>query len=183
MKITKTPIAGLYLLYPHILEDERGRFARTFCKKEFEAAGITAEFVQFNHSFNHKKGTIRGMHFQHPPFAEAKLIRSVQGSVWDVAVDIREDSPTFLQTFGVELTAENMVSILIPPGCAHGFQTLEDNISLLYHHTEYYTPQADAGIRYDDPALRIEWKLPPVNVSEKDKQYPLIDKKFNGIKI
>ncbi len=183
MKITQTQIAGVYLIYPRILEDERGRFARTFCKKEFEAAGINESFVQFNHSFNLRKGTIRGMHFQYPPFAEAKLIRCVQGSVKDVAVDIRQDSPTFLQHISIELTEENMISILIPPGCAHGFQTLRDDTSLIYHHTEFYTPQADAGFRYNDPLLNIQWELPITNISEKDNNYTLIDKQFKGIKI
>ncbi|MBX7242070.1 MAG: dTDP-4-dehydrorhamnose 3,5-epimerase [Bacteroidia bacterium] len=183
MKIIKTPIEGVFLIYPRILGDERGRFARTFCKKEFAEAGIHESFVQFNHSLNFKKGTIRGMHFQHPPFAESKLIRCVQGSVTDVAVDIRMGSPTFLQHFSIELTAENMISILIPAGCAHGFQAMEDNTALIYHHSEYYTPQADAGFRYNDPALNIRWELPAVNVSEKDKNYILIDKQFKGIKI
>jgi dTDP-4-dehydrorhamnose 3,5-epimerase len=176
-------IKDLYTISLKKLEDERGLFARTFCKKEFEQIGFNKEFVQFNHSFNTHKGTIRGMHFQQQPYSETKLIRCVQGAVYDVAVDIREGSPTFLQYFGVELSAKNMMSILIPEGFAHGFQTVEDNTILIYHHTQYYTPSADAGLRYNDTALQINWPLPPVMLSTKDTAYTLIDKNFKGIKI
>ena len=153
MRFIKTPLHGLYVIGHKKLTDERGLFARTFCKQEFSQIGFTKELVQFNHSFNIKKGTIRGMHYQRHPFPESKLIRCVQGRVFDVAIDIRKNSPTFLGHFGIELSEENMFSIFIPEGFAHGFQTLEPNTSLIYHHSEYYTPQADAGIRYDDPVL------------------------------
>ena len=133
------------------------------------------EFVQFNHSFNTLKGTIRGLHFQSPPFAETKLIRCVQGSVYDIAVDLRENSSTYLQFFGTELSAENLNCILIPEGFAHGFQTLEDNTSLIYHHTNYYKPNTERGIRFNDPVLNIQWPLQPVNISRKDLLYPLIN--------
>lgn len=178
MELIETHIKGVFLIKPRVLQDERGLFFRTFCKKEFAEIGFYADFVQFNHSFNLKKGTIRGLHFQLPPYQETKLIRCIQGKVKDVAVDIRKDSPTFLQHVAIELSAENGYSILIPEGCAHGFQTLADESALIYHHTQYYTPQADAGIRYDDPKLNIEWTLPPVNVSEKDKKYALITEGF-----
>jgi dTDP-4-dehydrorhamnose 3,5-epimerase len=183
MEFSPTHIAGLYTISVKKLIDERGVFARTYCKNEFKAIGFGKEFVQFNHSLNKRKGTLRGMHFQQPPFAETKLIRCVQGTVYDVAIDLRKGSPTFLQAFGVELSEENMLSVLIPEGFAHGFQTLEDNSALIYHHTEFYTAQADAGIRFDDPALGLQWPLPPIAVSEKDKNYTLIDKNFKGIKI
>lgn len=183
MEFVKIPLQGLYVIRPRILQDNRGLFARTFCKNEFATIGFQQEFVQFNHSFNTTKGTLRGMHFQHPPYAETKLIRCIQGEAYDVAVDLRRDSPTYLQHFGVVLSAENMYSILIPEGFAHGFQTLADNTILIYHHTQFYTPQADAGIRHDDPALRIDWPLPILNLSEKDKNYPLIDISFNDITI
>ena len=183
MEFIPSNIDGLYTIGLKKLVDDRGLFARTYCKNEFQQIGFDKEFVQFNHSFNKQKGTIRGMHFQQMPFAETKLIRCVQGAVYDVAVDIREGSPTFLHWFGVELSEENMLSILIPEGFAHGFQALEDNSALIYHHTAFYTPNADAGLRFDDPALNIDWKLPPVNVTEKDKNYKLIDKDFKGIKI
>ncbi len=181
MEFIASPINGLYTVLLKKLEDDRGLFARTYCKNEFKKIGFEKEFVQFNHSYNKMKGTIRGMHFQQIPFAETKLIRCVQGAVYDVAVDIRKNSPTFLQWFGVELTAENMVSILIPEGFAHGFQTLKDDSALIYHHTAFYTQQADAGIRFDDPTVNVRWKLLPVNMTEKDKNYPMIDNNFKGI--
>lgn len=183
MEIIETNIQGVYIVKVKKITDDRGIFARTYCKNEFAKAGFNKEFVQFNHSYNKYKGTIRGMHFQQPPYSETKLIRCVQGAVLDVAVDIRQGSPTFLQHVSVELSAGNMQSILIPEGVAHGFQTLEDDTSLIYHHTQFYTPAADAGLRYDDPALHINWPLPPVQVSDKDKQYNLTDKNFKGISI
>ena len=131
----------------------------------------------------HRHPQCRRWHFQQAPYGETKLIRCIQGSVYDVSVDIREGSPTFLKHFGVELSAENMISLLIPEGFAHGFQTLEDNTTLIYHHTQYYTPDVDAGLRFDDPALNIKWALPPVMVSEKDRSYKPIDNNFKGIVI
>lgn len=181
MEFVETFLKGLYTIHPKILQDERGKFLRTFCKNEFNKIGFDREFVQFNHSLNLNKGTIRGMHFQTPPFAEAKLIRCVQGRVYDVAVDLRENSSTFLKSFGVELSSDNMISILIPKGFAHGFQTLEDNSALIYHHTEYYTPNADSGVRFDDPSIDITWMLPVSIISEKDKSYQMIDNNFKGI--
>lgn len=181
MKFIETPLRGLYLIHHEILNDERGLFARTFCKEEFKKIGFEKEFVQFNHSFNLLEGTVRGMHFQNSPFSETKLIRCIQGKVFDVAVDIRKNSSTFLQYFGVELSAENMFSILIPEGFAHGFQTLVKDTSLIYHHTQFYTQNVDAGLRYDDIALGIKWQLPPTNVSPKDRTYKLIDNNFKGI--
>ena len=183
MEFIATGIVGLYAVLLKKLEDERGLFARTFCKKEFKQIGFDKEFVQFNHSFNRYKGTVRGMHFQHAPYSETKLIRCIQGAVYDVAIDLREGSPTFLQHFGMELSEENMVSAFIPEGFAHGFQTLEDNTALIYHHTAFYTANADDGLCYNDPALKIEWKLPAVYVSEKDKNYKPVDKNFKGITI
>ena len=183
MQFIETPLKGLYLIQLKILKDDRGFFARTFCKEQFSTIGFDKEFVQFNHSFNTLKGTIRGMHYQKPPFAETKLIRCVQGSVYDVAVDLRKDSPTYLQSFGAELSAENMTCILIPEGFAHGFQTLEDNTALIYHHTSYYTPNTEGGVRFDDTALNIHWQLPPVNISPKDLLYPLINQNFKAISL
>lgn len=181
MKFIETPLRDLYVINPSVIEDDRGFFFRSYCKEEFAAIQFQQDFVQFNHSFNKNKGTLRGMHFQKMPYTEAKLIRCVQGSVYDVAVDLRKDSSTFLQHFGVILSAENKSSILIPMGFAHGFQTLEDSSALIYHHTEYYTPVADSGLRYDDERLNINWPLPTVNLSQKDKLYPLIDNNFEGI--
>ncbi|RYY71318.1 MAG: dTDP-4-dehydrorhamnose 3,5-epimerase [Chitinophagaceae bacterium] len=183
MELVETNIAGVYIIKVKKLEDDRGLFARTFCKNEFAAIGFEKEFVQFNHSYNRHKGTLRGMHFQNAPYGETKLIRCVQGAVLDVAVDIREGSPTFLQHVSIELSAENMNSILIPEGVAHGFQTLQDDSSLIYHHTAFYTAGADNGLRYSDPALNIQWPLTITQVSEKDRQYRLIDNNFKGITI
>ncbi|MEY4047856.1 MAG: hypothetical protein RL284_1407 [Bacteroidota bacterium] len=183
MEFIKTPFEGLFVLEHNLLNDQRGLFARTFCKSEFKKIGFEKEFVQFNHSFNLSKGTIRGMHFQIAPFCESKLIRCIQGSVFDVVVDIRLGSPTYLQHFGIELSSSKMMSLLIPEGFAHGFQTLEDNSALIYHHTQFYNSIADAGIRHDDDVLGIKWPLPRINVSEKDMLYPIIDKNFKGIKL
>ena len=180
MTFEETKLKGAYIVSLQLLTDARGGFARTFCKKEFEQIGHTKEFVQFNQSYNTHKGTIRGMHFQIPPYQEIKLIRCVKGSVVDVIIDLRKDSPTFLQHISVELSAENKKMMYVPGNFAHGFQTLEANSELIYHHTEYYTPQADSGIRFDDPALKITWPLEPVMVSEKDKNYKLIDNTFKG---
>jgi len=174
MIFENTPLEGLYLVKPDFRFDNRGFFARTFCKKAFSEVKLEKEFVQFNHSFNIRKGTLRGMHFQLQPFAETKLIRCVEGKILDVAVDMRKDSKTYLQHFAIELSKENAISILIPEGFAHGFQTLEDNTSLIYHHTEYYTPNVDQGILYYDPALAINWPLPVSVVSEKDTSYMLL---------
>jgi dTDP-4-dehydrorhamnose 3,5-epimerase len=181
MQLIETTIKDLYIVQIDSLKDDRGFFARTFCKNKFLTIGLKEDFVQFNHSFNALKGTIRGLHYQVPPFAESKLIRCVQGSVYDVAVDLRKNSPTFLQSFGIELTADNLMGIFIPQGFAHGFQTLEDNTSLIYHHTNYYTPNTEHGIRFDDPVLGISWKLPVKSISSKDLLHPLIDKHFQPI--
>ena len=134
-----------------------------------------------NHSVSYAKGTLRGMHFQHPPFREIKLVPCIAGTVMDVIVDIRQGSPTFLQWQAVELSAENNRMIYIPEGFAHGFQTLQDNSALIYHHTEFYTPGAEGGIRYDDPLVGIQWTLPVSIISQRDAGHPLLDHKFKGI--
>jgi dTDP-4-dehydrorhamnose 3,5-epimerase len=180
MIFEETQLKGAYIVSLQLLQDQRGAFARTYCKKEFAEIGHNKEFVQINQSYNTTKGTIRGMHFQLPPYQEIKLIRCIKGAVLDVIVDLRKNSKTFLHYFAVELSAENRKAIYVPENFAHGFQTLEDNSELIYQHTEYYTAQADAGIRFDDPALNISWTLPPVMVSEKDMHYSLIDSEFKG---
>lgn len=183
MKLTQTHILGLYVVEPTPFQDQRGFFARTFCKNEFKSIGFDKEFVQFNHSFNKLKGTLRGLHFQRPPYAETKYVRCVEGRIYDVAVDIRKESPTYLQFVGIELSAENMLGLLIPEGFAHGFQTLVDNTSVIYHSTNYYTLNSEAGLNYNDPLIKIDWKLPPTNISEKDKSHPIIDDKFLAIEV
>jgi dTDP-4-dehydrorhamnose 3,5-epimerase len=181
MIFIQTPLQGAYYVDVEPFSDQRGLFARTFCKKEFEAIGHDKEFVQFNHSRNTFKGTIRGLHYQNPPYAEIKYIRCIQGAVYDVLVDIRKNSPTFLQYFGIELSAKNMRSIYIPEGFAHGFQTLEDNTELIYHHTAFYTPGMENGLNFDDSVLGINWPIPPTVISEKDLAHPPIDSEFTGI--
>lgn len=176
-----THIQGVYIIDLEVKHDNRGGFARAFCKKEFEQIGHHKEFVQINHSYNTLKGTIRGMHFQVPPFKEIKLIRCVRGSVSDVVVDIREGSPTFLQHVRVELSAENKKMIYIPEGFAHGFQSLEDNSELIYHHTEFFTPAYESGLHYNDPLLGLSWELPLTAISEKDKNAAYLNPDFKGI--
>ena len=183
MEFIKTPFEGLFVIEHNIFKDQRGLFARTFCKLEFKKIGFEKDFVQFNHSFNKTKGTIRGMHFQVNPFCETKLIRCIQGSVFDVVIDIRAGSPTYLQHFSIELCSNKMTSLLIPEGFAHGFQVLENNSALIYHHTQFFNAIADAGIKHDDNVLGINWPLPIINISKKDSSYPSIDKNFKGIEL
>ncbi len=161
--------------------DHRGWFARTYCKKEFDEIGHSQEWVQLNHSFSTKKGTVRGMHFQLDPFTEIKMLRCIAGSVFDVIIDLRKDSSTFLQWFGTELSAQNKKMLYIPAGFAHGFQTLTDDAELIYHHTQFYTPVAEAGLRYDDKAIGIVWPMAVSEISERDNSHPLVDSTFKGI--
>lgn len=183
MKFSETELKGAYIIDLEPRKDDRGFFARTFCKREFDEISHTKEFVQFNHSMSAQKGTLRGMHFQVPPSAEIKLIRCISGKVFDVIIDLRTGSPTFLKHIGVILSEENMKMIYVPEGFAHGFQTLEDNTQMIYHHTEYYAPENERGLHHMDHALNIEWPLAPINMSDKDQKYPYIDNNFKGIKI
>jgi dTDP-4-dehydrorhamnose 3,5-epimerase len=177
----ETALAGAYVIDLEPFSDDRGLFARTFCKREFAAIGHDKEFVQFNHSHSNQKGTLRGMHYQRPPHAEIKLIRCIRGSVFDVIVDLRHQSPTFLQYVGVELSEQNLRMIYVPEGFAHGFQTLQDHCELIYHHTAFYAPDSDGGIRYNDPKLGIVWPLALTTISEKDKNFPLLSDAFAGM--
>ena len=181
MIFTATSLAGAWLIDLEPYSDQRGWFARYYCKDEFERIGHTREWVQLNHSVSYARGTLRGMHFQHPPHREIKMVRCIAGSIFDVIIDIRQDSPSFLQWFGVELSAANRRMLYIPEGFAHGFQTLEPDTELLYHHTEFYTPGAEGGYRYDDPSFSIGWPLPVAVISERDLAHPSIDKNFKGI--
>jgi dTDP-4-dehydrorhamnose 3,5-epimerase len=183
MNLIETNLSGLYIIEPTPFKDLRGVFARTYCKSEFQSIGFEKEFIQFNHSFNKLSGTLRGLHFQRPPYAETKYVRCVEGSIFDVAVDIRKGSSTYLQYFGIELSAQNMLGLLIPEGFAHGFQTLEDNTSVIYHATNYYNPNFEGGLFYNDNLINIAWKLPVVNLSEKDKSQPIIDNNFISIEV
>jgi dTDP-4-dehydrorhamnose 3,5-epimerase len=182
MKFNESPIAGVYIIEPELIEDNRGVFFRTFCKEDFEKINFQKEFVQMNHSLNNK-GVFRGFHYQEAPYTETKLIRCISGKVYDVVIDLRKNSSTFLKNYSVELSKENRKMILIPDGCAHGFLALEDQTELLYHHTNFYNKQADKGIRYDDPVLNINLPFEISCISEKDRSYPLLDKNFKGIEI
>lgn len=175
------PLQGNYVVSLETFSDNRGWFSRYFSTEDFAEIGHSKEWVQMNHSFTIKKGTIRGMHFQTSAYKEVKLIRCVAGAIWDVAVDLRKGSPTFLQWYGAKLSAANKQMMYIPEGFAHGFQTLEDNCELLYHHTANYAREFEGGIKYDDPAVNIQWPIPLTVISERDLSHPLIDANFNGI--
>ena len=181
MIFSETGLTGSYVIKLEPFTDERGWFARYFCMDEFMQIGHTKEWLQMNHSATYKKGSLRGMHYQVPPFGEIKLVRCIAGAVYDVIIDLRKESKTFLKWFGVELSAKNKKMIYIPEGFAHGFQCLTDNCELLYHHTEYYKPNVEAGIKYDDPKINIEWRLPATIISERDKSHSYINEKFKGI--
>ncbi len=183
MKFIETDIKDLFIIEPEPFEDGRGKFCRIFCLNELKEISHTKKIVQANQSLSKQKGTIRGMHFQYPPKAEIKIVKCIYGSVFDVAIDLRKKSPTFLQWYGVILSAENMKTMYIPEGFAHGFQTLENNSELLYFHTEFYSPEYEAGIRYNDPAINIKWPLEITNISKRDREHELISENFKGILI
>ena len=174
MQFERTILNGAWIITPDPIGDERGWFARTYCRREFEAHGINFEVVQCNTSFNVSAGTLRGMHFQKEPAAEPKLVECVRGSIFDVIVDLRQDSPTYLRQYGVELTEKNRKQLFIPRSFAHGFLTLEDHTEVSYLMGEYYRTECAAGLRYDDPALGIHWPAEIRVVSEKDRSWPLL---------
>jgi dTDP-4-dehydrorhamnose 3,5-epimerase len=175
MIFCETKLKGAFIIESTLAEDERGFFGRTWCKKEFEAHGLNSNAVQANVSYNKKKGTLRGMHYQVAPFTESKTVRCTQGSIYDVIIDIRPDSKTYKQWIGVELTAKSFRMLYVPDGFAHGFITLEDNSSVHYMVTEYYTPGAEAGIKFDDAAFNIVWPLQPLVISGKDNMHPVFN--------
>lgn len=181
MKFTEIPLKDAFIINSEPLIDSRGMFERIFCKNEFNKIGLKREIVQINHSLTKKRGSIRGIHYQIPPFAEIKVVRCIKGSVFDVIVDIRKCSETFLKWQGEILSSENMKIIYIPEGFAHGFQTLEDDCELLYFHTEFYNKNYERAIRHNDPLINIKWKIDITEISEKDKNYPLLNKNFQGI--
>ena len=168
-------IKGAYLITLESIEDERGSFARQFCKKEFGKIGIDFNICQSNISTNKKRGTIRGMHYQKEPYPEPKIVSCIKGSVYDVIIDLRKDSPTYLKWIGTELTETNNKLLYIPPLVAHGFQTLEDNTTIFYQLGEFFHPECYDGVRFDDPAFGIEWKdIKPIIINERDKNYELV---------
>jgi dTDP-4-dehydrorhamnose 3,5-epimerase len=181
MIFTPTVLKGTYVIDLEPFSDERGWFARFYCKDEFKEIGHDKEWVQLNHSVTYEKGSLRGMHFQIAPYGETKMVRCVAGAVFDVIIDLRKDSETFLQWFGIELSADNKKMMYIPEGFAHGFQCLSFDCQLIYFHTEYYKPGAEGGVRYNDPLIGIDWPLGITTVSQRDKTHPFLDKNFKGI--
>lgn len=175
MKFIETPLAGLYVIEIEPLNDDRGYFARSFCAHEFQARGLEPTVAQCNISFNRKAGTLRGLHFQALPHEEAKLVRCSRGAIYDVAVDIRQDSRTYLKWFAAELTSENRSMMFIPRGFAHGFQTLVDESEVFYLMSEFYHAESARGLRWDDPTLGISWPVANRIISNKDRTYRLID--------
>jgi dTDP-4-dehydrorhamnose 3,5-epimerase len=172
MKFEETRLSGAYLLEIELIEDERGFFARTWCEQEFAERGLDSRLVQCNTSFNKKKGTLRGMHYQIAPHAEVKLVRCTMGAIYDVIIDLRADSKTFKQWVGFELTADNRTMLYIPEGFAHGYQTLSDGAEVFYQMSEYYAPECARGVRWNDPAFRIEWPAAERIISERDLSHP-----------
>lgn len=172
MRFIPTPLSGAYIIELEKKGDDRGFFARFFCTKEFEQIGLEKNFVQVNNSLSAQKGTLRGMHYQMPPKAETKLVRCIKGALYDVILDLRKDSPTFGQSFGCELTADNRQMMYVPRGFAHGFLTLEEDTEALYLVSEFYSPEQERGLRWNDPQLQIHWPFQPAVVSDKDAKQP-----------
>jgi dTDP-4-dehydrorhamnose 3,5-epimerase len=174
MRFTETKLAGAFVIEPERFEDERGFFARTWCVREFEAHGLVTRLVQCSVSFNRRRGTVRGMHYQAAPHEEVKLVRCVRGAILDVIVDARPGSPTLHQWVAVELDAESQRALYVPRGFAHGFQTLADDTEVFYQISEFFHPESARGLRWDDPALGIDWPLEVSVISAKDRAYPLL---------
>jgi len=183
MKIKPTPLQDSFIIEPEPFKDDRGLFARVFCQNELRNILRDKNIVQINHSLTRQKGAIRGMHFQYLPKAEIKMIKCLCGSVFDVMVDLRQDSSTFLKWHGEVLSAENMKMMCIPEGFAHGFQTLEEDCELLYFHTEFYSPEHESGVRYNDHMINILWPLEVTEISDKDERYSLLPQNFGGIQL
>ncbi|MCP5081973.1 MAG: dTDP-4-keto-6-deoxy-D-glucose epimerase [Alphaproteobacteria bacterium] len=183
MKLSETEMDGVFEAVTEPYVDHRGAFGRLFCCDELRAAHCDRPIKQINHSRTSAKGAIRGLHFQRAPKAEAKWVRCLKGKVFDVCVDLRKDSSTFLKWHAVELDAERWNTILIPEGFAHGFQVLEPESELLYLHSEVYSRELEGGLRFDDPRLAIPWPVPASDVSDRDREHPLIDRSFEGISL
>ncbi len=174
MDLLKTKLEGVYILIPKVFGDHRGFFMESWSRRTMEEAGLFYDFVQDNHSLSTAKGTLRGIHFQKGDKAQAKLVRCVRGAVLDVAVDLRHDSPTYKQWIGVELSEENKKQLLIPRGFGHGFVTLTDHVEFLYKTDNYYAPEADGGIRWNDPDIGVDWGIDHPVLSEKDTKNPFL---------
>lgn len=172
MIFTDTKLQGAVIIDPELLEDERGFFARTWCQREFAARGLNSRLVQCSISFSKKRGTLRGMHYQAKPFEEARLVKCTAGAIYDVIIDLRPDSPTYMNWISLELTGGDRRMLYIPEGFAHGFQTLQDKTEVFYQMSEFYVPERARGVRWDDPAFSIEWPGAARIISERDRTYP-----------
>ncbi len=170
MKFKETPLAGVWLIEPEIKEDERGFFTRVFCANEFRKRDLCVEFTQWSLSSNHKKGTLRGLHYQAEPHQEVKIVRCIKGAIYDVVLDLRKERKTYLQSFGIILSEANRQALYIPEGCAHGFQSLEDGSEVLYHISKPYHAESYCGCRWNDPAFGIEWPLEVSAISSQDRE-------------
>ncbi len=179
--VSSTPLAGLMLVQRRRAQDERGFFSRFFCAEELASAGFAFPIAQVNHTFTARRGAVRGLHFQHPPHAEDKFVSCLRGEIFDVAVDLRRDSPTFLQWHAEILSAENARSLLVPQGYAHGFQTLTDDCELVYLHSRPYEAAAEGALNVRDPLLAIDWPLDLADISARDAAHPLLTSQFTGI--
>lgn len=183
MKFIETKLANAFEITPTPFMDDRGSFARLYCKNELLEIGHTKEILQINHSQNHKKGTLRGLHFQAPPFSEVKIIRCIKGAVFDIIIDIRKGSPTFLKHILVELSDKNQKALYVPEGFAHGFITLTDGAELIYYSTQFFTPNADRGLNYKDPMIKLDLPLSVDVISEKDANAEFLPVEFEGIEL
>ena len=181
MKFTELPLKGAYVVEPKPFEDQRGMFSRIFCEIEFKEIYHSKKLVQINHSLTNRKGAIRGLHYQNPPMTETKMVKCLRGSVYDVIIDLRKGSDTFLKWHGETLSNENRRMIYIPEGFAHGFQALERNCELLYFHTEFYSPDYERAIRFNDPKVGIKWLIDVTETSERDRNHPLLSENYKGI--
>ncbi|PAF41222.1 dTDP-4-dehydrorhamnose 3,5-epimerase [Helicobacter sp. 11S03491-1] len=182
-EFSPTSFNNLYVISPQKIQDHRGYFERYFCSQDFQAIGLDKPIVQINHSLTQQKGSIRGLHYQKKPFCETKIIRCLRGKILDVALDIRKNSPTFLQYFAIELTQENSLYLYIPEGFAHGFQSLSDEAEILYLLTAPFSPQNDQTLNPLDPIINIQWQLKLTDISHKDKNANFIDCNFKGIEV
>ena len=181
MKFNKTKLEGAYLIDLDIIGDERGFFARVLCRNEFEKHELSSKFVQVNSSLSAIKGTLRGLHYQLPPSSEVKIVRCIKGALYDVILDLRPESSTYGEWFGAELSASNRQMMYVPKGFAHGFITLEDDTEAFYFVSDLYNPKLERGVRYNDPKFDIKWPIEPIEISEKDKNWPDFDKEWHGV--
>lgn len=172
MKFVPSPLAGAYTIEAERRGDHRGFFARVFCEREFGETGLETRFVQVNNSLTGARGALRGMHLQLPPAAEVKVVRCIRGALYDVIIDLRPDSPSYLKWFGAELSADNRVMMYVPRGFAHGFQTLSEDAEALYLVSAFYAPECERGVRFDDPHFGIHWPMAPTEMSAKDREWP-----------